>query len=226
MSDERQQMRTTLAWTAGIFGWILFVTAVLVAVSLQRTSQRKISALQLQLSEEERFVEHSKKEIAPFVALAEDQFPGTTADARLDLLHTRIAALVATTTKLQGRRYLDAKAVERIKAKLGNAPVLDVEIGGIAGDAESLALAGELKTVFDAAGFKVRKLAQYPGPPNDLRGVSIYSKSLLDEVLGGAIGQIFEEISQQPNQWVAKDLIGTPKPGETEPDIKIVVGSK
>ncbi len=236
MNDERQQMRSTLVWAARIAGWILCCTLIVVAFTMRRTAVRKadelrkardrIALLEERLSEKSENLERANKQLAPFFVLANEQFPNAPIDARLDPLLGRITAFVATAKTAKSRRYLDANGIERIKEKLQNAPALDVEIGGTWDDAESLALAEELRALFESVGFKVRKLAQYPASANQVRGVSVYSKSQLDDVLGDAVGQIFSEISQQPIRWIARDLAGTPKPGEPEPDIKIIVGPK
>jgi uncharacterized coiled-coil protein SlyX len=189
-------------------------------------AEGRIAFLEERLSEKTEALEHMNKQLAPFFTLANEQFPRTPINARLDPLLERITAVVIAAKTAQGRRYLDAAGIERIKAKLENAPALNVEIGGMWDDPESRTLAEELRALFESVGFKVRKLAQYPGSAAQLRGVSIFSKSQFDDVLGDAIGQIFAEILQQPIPWVAWDLAGTPKPGEPEPDIKIIVGPK
>ena len=91
---------------------------------------------------------------------------------------------------------------------------------------DALAISEELRVAFEAAGSKVRELFRHPSPPTKLRGVSIHSKPKFDDVLGDIVGQIFREVSQEKNQWVGKDEIGTAKPDGPEPDIRIFVGSK
>jgi hypothetical protein len=44
MNDERQQIRSTLAWTAGIAGWVLFIAAAALAFSLRHSLQTEKTA--------------------------------------------------------------------------------------------------------------------------------------------------------------------------------------
>ena len=68
----------------------------------------------------------------------------------------------------------------------------------------------------------VRDIVKYSEPPNDLRGVSIYSKPQFDDSLGDIIGEVFGAIAQEKIQWV-KDITGA---NARDPDLKIIVGPK
>ena len=247
MNDERLQMRTTLAWVAGITGWVLFVAAAVAAISLRRSlhsekdaresgttareSQRiaqktEQARLETRLSDESFTLKQSNEQLALFVEMAGKQFPNAPADERLDQLRKRIAALLSPTKEQIGRRFIGRDGVARLRAMLQDAPAFDVEIGCVLGDTDSLAVSEELRAAFEAAGSKVREIVRYPAPPIKLRGVSIHSKPKFDDVLGEVIGQIFREASQEKNQWIGKDEIGPSKPGAPQPDIQIFVGSK
>ena len=247
MNDERLQMRTTLAWVAGIIGWVLFVAAAVSAFSLRRSlhaekvareSEKTASEsekaawksaraeFESRLSEQSLVLKGSDEQLALFVAMAGKQFPNAPADARLDQLRKRIAALLSPTKEQMGKRFIGRDGIARLRAMLVDAPAFDVEIGCALGDTESLAISEELRAAFEAAGSKVREFVRYPSPPIKLRGVSIHSKPQFDDVLGNVIAQIFREVSQEKNQWVGRDEINPLKPGEPEPDIRIFVGSK
>jgi hypothetical protein len=199
---------------------------------MRRTSKRDIGQVQSRLAKTERDLSQAARErdetasqLAPFMTLAERQFPGAPSDERLHLLLDHVEAVTKTASKLPGRRHLDAEAIGRIQGKLNRAPHLDVEIGGLMDDKESLALAEELKSAFDGIGFKVRELVHYV-PQNALVGVSIYSKHEFNTVLGDAIGQIFIELSQKQNGWLDEDTTGASGNSESSPDLKIVVGHR
>jgi hypothetical protein len=88
-----------------------------------------------------------------------------------------------------------------------------------------LALASDLKGAFEAAGFMVRSLAEYP-PSLQLAGVAIYSNQQHNLSLAPAISQIFEEIAQEPMDWVDQDIDGTGNATLPKPDLKIIVGKR
>ena len=254
MNDERQQTRSPLTCAAGIIGWVLFVAAVVLAFSLWRSLHAEKAALESKqaalksektaresekaafhsekaalesrLSEEAATLRQSKALLVPFTRMAVKQFPNAAADERLDLLQKRIAVFLSSRTAQEGTRFIGRDGVARLRAMLVDAPAFDVEIGCVLGDTDSLAISEELRAAFEAAGSKVREFVRYPAPPIKLRGVSIHSRPLHDDVLGNIIGQIFREVSQEKNQWVGKDEIGPLKPDGPEPDIRIFVGSK
>ena len=99
---------------------------------------------------------------------------------------------------------------------------------GVAGwqDAEALALAEELKAVFEGAGFKTRKLAQYVPPRNLPSGVAVFSSHQLDAVLSEAIAQIFAELGQERIQWLEDDPVPAANPAEPQPELKIIVSHR
>ena len=165
-------------------------------------------------------------ELAPFESLAGQQFPSEPPENRLPLLLRRIKAITSAGARLQGRRHLDSVAIPRIRARLDSAPILDIEVGCVWQDAEALALAEELKTVFESAGFKTQKLAQYVSSPHIPVGLAVYSKHELDHVLSEAIAQIFAELEQEPIQWLEDDEVSAAKPSEPQPDLKIIVGHR
>ena len=131
----------------------------------------------------------------------------------------------ATISRLKPPRHLDAEAMTRIRASLELAPGVDVEVGAIAQDAEALALAQELKTLFDGAGFKTRKLAQYALPQSVVSGVAVFSDHRLDTVLSEAIAQIFLEL-EQTLQWLEDDPVQLASAGEATPELRIIVGHR
>lgn len=106
------------------------------------------------------------QQMKPFESLAEQQFASDPPEQRISFLLRRIETITTAMSRVRGRRHLDAEAVGRISAKLDLAPGLDIEVGGIWQDPEALALAEELKAVFEGAGLKTRKLAQYTPPTN------------------------------------------------------------
>ena len=232
MNDERQQMRTTLAWAAGIIGWVLFIAAMLALQIVRRSSRNEIAALKSRLAtlEPELAVKTQSAEektlalklaedrLAPFVAQAAEQFPDMAPGIRLLMLHK----FIITKHTRESRRYLDPASFSRIHPMLKDAPELTVEIGAMQNDIEALALAREIRTLFDSTGMNVRKIAEYTDLPNDLHGVSIYSKPRFDDSLGEIVREIFAAISQEKIQWVDQ----TPDSNARDPDMKIFVGPK
>lgn len=229
MNDQRQSKRAALlaiAVTAGILGWILFALAILGDFAARRAGKfdkdRENGAFVAQLANKEEALKKATDQLAPFFVFAREQFPGAPPDEQLEKLRNYFA-----TTRLPPmRRYLEPTAVARIKTLLKDAPALDVEITGPGNDPEALVLAGEFGKLFESAGMQVRKITEYAKPPNDLRGVSIYSKSELNEALGNIIGELFAAVSQEKIQWVPKEQAETPPSGKGEPDMKIMIGPK
>lgn len=216
---------TIITFVVVLFGGVAFF-------SMRRTSKRDIAQVQSRLAKTERDLSQATVErdetasrLAPFMNLAEQQFPSAPSDERLHLLLDHIEAVTKAASKLPGRRHLDAEAIGRIQEKLNRAPLLDIEVGGLMDDKESLALAEELKSTFEGIGFKVRELVHYL-PQDALVGVSIYSKHEFNTVLGEAIGQIFIELGQTPNGWLEADMTGAKGKSEPQPDLKIVVGHR
>jgi hypothetical protein len=199
---------------------ILACTAILRA---RRALVTQADALRSQLSATTSERDTRANQIAPFAILAEQQFPSDPPEQRLSLLFRRIESITDAMSRMRGRRQLDSEAMARIREKLDLAPGLDIEVGAIWQDAEALALAGELRTVFEGAGFKPRKLAQYVPPPDFPSGVAVFSRHDLDQVLSDAISQIFTEINQAPIQWLDEDLVSSAKPSEPQPELKIIV---
>lgn len=240
MNAERQQMCMTLAWTAGIIGWILFIVATIAVFFIRRSSQRETAALVSQVAdgrraieeqrqaveEKARILKQTEERVALFVAMADEQFPNAARESRLQSLYANLAAVIDGQKSLPRRRYLDEEDIKRIQALLNQAPVLDVEIGGMWEDAESLALAQQLKTTFLEAGFHVRKLVEYKTAPIKLPGLSIYSRPRFDETMGPVVAEIFKSVSQPKVQWINKEDAGVSEPGGPEPDIRIIFGPK
>lgn len=151
-------------------------------------------------------------------------FPTASDETALGLLFIQMKASVTAGARWQGRRRLGVEGMARIRAKLDNAPGLVVEVGGVLQDAESLALATEIRNTFLENAFVVRDLAEYRLPEGAPAGVSVYSKQEFNTVLGEAIAQLFSEIGQPAIQWIAEDLSGAAGPDLPQPDLKIIVG--
>ena len=190
----------------------------------RRTLMRQADNLKAELRAVTIERDSKAKQLAPFESLAQQQFPSEPADARLPLLLRRITAITSAGAHLKGRRHLEPEAIFRIRSKFDSVPTLDVEVGVVWNDPEALVLAGELRTIFESGGFKLRKLAQYIPPPAIPAGVAIYSKHDLDSLLSAGIAEIFAELGQEPIQWLEDDEASPAKQSATDPDLKIVVG--
>lgn len=190
----------------------------------------RIVKLESELTETKRDRDARAAQLAPFLAIANQRFENAPPDKRLDLLLDRIEKLTTTVqdsmAKLQSRRSLSAEAIARIVGKLNSSPHLDVEVGGMLGDMESLGLANQIKSAFEQSGFKVRKLAQYLPQSEPIYGVSIYFKEKPKLGLINATGQVFTELGQPLAMVLAPNLIGANADPANPPDIKIVVGAK
>src|SRR6202030_3746688 len=122
--------------------------------------------------------------LAPFISLANRRIQNAPPEKRLELLLQRVSALTEAASKLPGYRHLSPEAVVRIQNKLDRAPRIEVEVGGMMGDIESLGLAEELRTAFVGAGINVRETVHYVRPERAPVGVVIFSRHELDSVLG------------------------------------------
>lgn len=224
MNDGQLEMRKTLGWAAGITGWVLSLAAIAVAIGTHRSSQKQIAKLQSRLAPLETAnavqtveLKFAEDRLAPFARRAAVQFPDAAPDVQLAKLYEFIL------TRQVQRRYVNPASLFRIRSLLKDAPVLDVEVGAMSNDPEALALAAEIRrTFFESTGMHVRDIVKYSEPPNDLRGVSIYSKPQFDDSLGDIIGEVFGAIAQEKIQWL-KDMTGA---NARDPDLKIIVGPK
>jgi hypothetical protein len=190
----------------------------------------QLGNLQRELDDTKRDRDSKATQLAPFLALANQRFESAPPDKRLDLLFDRVDKLMEavreTATKLPGRRHLTEDGIKRIREKLDFAPRLDVEVGGIMGDMESLDLAAQIKETFEGSGFKVRELSQYVPKKEGVFGVSYYCKQELDPRLADAIRQLFVELSEEPMGGVSDHIVSGKGQSNPAPDLKIVVGAK
>ena len=206
---------------------LALVVACIVLLRIRANLKTEGERLKAELSAVTRVRDAQATALAPYESLAEQQLPSEAAEKRLTLLLGRIKALTTATVALRGRRQLDAEAIARIRAKLTDVPSMQIEIGGVARDAETLALAEELRSIFEGAGLETKKVAQYLPSAAIPPGVAIYSKHELDGVLSEAIAQIFVELGQEPIQWLEEDAESSNKVGgERKPDLKIVIGQQ
>ena len=233
MNVELSQRERAIAIAIGATLVILALVACVGIFRARRALLTQIDTLQTHLSAvtiERDAVTHDRdartEQMKPFESLAEQQFASAPPDERLSLLLRRIETITTAMSRIRGRRHLDAAAIARIRAKLDLAPGLDIEVGGIWPDPEALALAEQLKAVFEGAGLKTRKLAQYTPPTNIPAGVSVYSKHELDHVLSDAIAQIFAELDQPRLQWLDDDVVPSDRPTDGQPELKIIVGRR
>ena len=218
MNDKRQQpKRVAIVAIAGTIGIVALASCTAKAppnLTLrngpQREREAKPAPSKSKPVQSERALKKTKGQPA--------HFPGAIPDVQPERLREDF-----TTEKLppKGRR-IGAADWERIRALLKDAPALDVEILGHRNDPEAVALASEFRKLFESAGMKVRKNKGYTEPPNNLPGVSIYSRPQLDDSLGKIIGEIFTAISQPKIQWENEATTFNVR----DPDIRIIVGPK
>lgn len=218
MNDKRQQpKRVAIVAIAGTIGILALASCTAKAPanlaaknSPQREHAAKPATSKSKPAQNQRALKKTKDQPAPF--------PGATPDVQPEKLRKDFA-----TEKLPtAGRHIGPADWERIRALLKDAPALDVEILGHRNDPEAVALASEFRKLFESAGMKVRKNKGYTEPPNNLPGVSIYSRPQLDDSLGKIIGEIFTAISQPKIQWENEATTFNVR----DPDIRIIVGPK
>ena len=218
MNDKRQQpKRVAIVAIAGTIGILALASCTAKAppnLTLRNGPQREREAKPATSKSKPVQSERALKKTTGQPA----HFPGATPDVQPERLREDFA-----TEKLppKGSR-IGAADWERIRALLKDAPALDVEILGHRNDPEAVALASEFRKLFESAGMKVRKNKGYKEPPNNLLGVSIYSRPQLDDSLGKIIGEIFTAISQSKIQWENEATTFNVR----DPDIRIIVGPK
>ncbi len=234
--QQPRRILTALAGTLGIAGWVLLAmnvvgdfasrnsagraSAAQQAPAAGQPSAAELTALRSQLDEKDRALKKASEQLAPFFQFAAEHSPGAEPDAQLEALRKYFAA-----SRLPSiRRYVEPKAVERLRNLLKDAPALNVEVGATNGDIEALALAEELRKLFESVGMQSRSVVPYEKPPNNMRGVSIYSRPQLDDSLSGIISEIFAAVAQEKIQWVS----GADAPifNKRDPDMRIFVGPK
>ena len=173
---------------------------------VQRDSNARIQSLNSQMAERGK----AQSDLAPWIALADSWYSNAPPDQRLDLLLKRVSELTNTVpgagrdARAQTPRVLSAEAMARIRAKLNFLSLLSqqkmtVEIQSLGGDPESLALAGQIKTLFEGYGLEIKNGVQEAVREKPLNGLVLESNHPLEGgPLADAMFQLFKELDGPP----------------------------
>lgn len=183
------------------------------------------SKLSSELDETKQELDSTKRDrdakatqLAPFLALANARYENAPADKRLELLIGRLEA--ATQTLLQitkpTSRELSAETVKRIQEKLDFAKRVPISINMPIGSDESGRLGEQLRSLFEAAGFKVDVVfGIFTRAP---KGISVRAKPPLSPELEDALLMVFKDLGEDPQFYQAENL--------PESQVSIIVGAR
>lgn len=159
-------------------------------------------------------------QLAPFLAIAERRFPDEPTNKRLELLLTRLDKVIndvqSAARKVSPERTLGAELEQTLIANLKSSHHINVKITGIMGDTESLALAYQIKEVFNKAGWGVRAVDQ-KAFINPIKGLVLVFGKAPPYALKQALTPLFKNFS--PSRAILDEQLG-------ENNMEIVVGSK
>lgn len=183
--------------------------------------EEEVSALQTAKSEAEQERDKAELQLAPFLAAAEQRFPDSPADERLDLLLDKLDKAItdvqSAARKVSPERTLDPRLKQSLVTNLKSLAPLDVDITCVLGDTEGFSLASELKGVFEQAGWKVNGVNQavFTAPVKHL--VLTFGKAPSPEIQR-TLATLFDSLGYKRQAGLDEKL------GDNS--LKIVVGSK
>ena len=183
--------------------------------------QRKIDELRSSLQKTEHERDKAQIQLAPFLAAAERTFPNNPPDKSLELLLVKLEQAIGSVKdaarRISPERVLDIQAKNALVSSLKTLQPLDVEITSILGDNEGFALALQIKSVFEVAGWKVNGVnhAIFKAPIKHL--IMTFGKKPSPN-LEHALLPLFDSLGYARAALI-DDKIGEQK-------LKIVVGSK
>lgn len=183
--------------------------------------QHKIEDLQSNLQKAERERDKAQIQLAPFLAAAERTFPNKAPDQRLDLLLAKLEQAIGSVQdaarRISPERILDTEVKNTLVSNLKTIQPVDVEITCILGDTEGFTLASQIKSVFEAAGWKVNGVNQavFTTPIKHL--ILTFGNAPAHQ-LQHALAPLFDSLGYARKANL-DDKLG-------EGNIKIVVGSK
>ena len=186
MAQKLYEKATVQAAIAGGIFVLLAALATIWHARSELTSENKRIKQKLESVEDER--NSLRIQIAPFQRLAAEDFPNIPEDERLDrLLETMeqmlaesrqvgsdiliklgsieeaIARGLTVRTGTSGKRVISDKAVEDAIDCFRAVPGYTVLIRVVSGDNEAFALAGQIKGIFEKAGWTVDEIGDWPG---------------------------------------------------------------
>ena len=173
----------------------------------------------VQSAEKER--DKAETKLAPFLAFANQRFPDSPSDKRLELLLSKLDQVIISVQdaarRVSSERSLTPQIQSLLVANLETIPPLDVEVTCVLGDTESFVLASQIKNVFEKAKWRVNGVNQsvFNVPIKHL--VLIFGKTPSPE-LKRTLSILFDSLGYQREAELDEKL------GENA--LKIVVGSK
>ncbi|MGB8225814.1 MAG: hypothetical protein WCE45_02945 [Sedimentisphaerales bacterium] len=147
-------------------GFSLYLQFVAVPKLKADISQRQQDIQTLKDSVQSAEKERDKAEIqlAPFLAVANQRFPDTPSDKRLELLLAKLDQAIVSVQdaarRVSSERSLSPQIQSSLITNLKTIPSLNVEVTCVLSDAEGFALASQIKNVFEKAEWKVNGVNQ------------------------------------------------------------------
>lgn len=194
----------------------------LVAVPKLKT---QISGLESGKQKAERERDKAELQLAPFLATAKARFPDAPPEKRLELLLNRMEQAVSEVQNAARRvgkdRVLSDYLINKVVTKLKRQPKMTVDITAVLGDTDGFALAKQLETVFNQAGWPITEggvsQAVFTAPQKGCSFVfpkeQAPTPSLREPFL-----EILDAIGQEKKLYI--------DPNQPKDSLKIVVGSK
>jgi len=183
--------------------------------------QQDIQTLKNYVQGVEKERDKAEIQLAPFLAVANQRFPDTPSDKRLELLLTKLDQAIISVQdaarRVSSERSLAPQIQNSLVTNLKTIPPLDVEVTCVLGDTEGFALASQIKNVFEKAEWKVSGVNQavFSVPIKHL--VLIFGKEPSPE-LQRTLSILFDSLGY-PREAELDEKLG-------ENALKIIVGSK
>jgi hypothetical protein len=183
--------------------------------------QHQIEDLQASIQKAEHERDKAQIQLAPFLAAAERTFPNIPPDQRLEFLLAKLEQAIGSVQdaarRISPERILETEVKNTLVSNLKAVQPLDVEITCVLGDTEGFALASQIKSMFEAAGWKVNGVNQavFTAPIKHL--ILTFGKAPTPQ-LQHTLAPLFDSLGY------AREASLDDKLGES--NLKIVVGSK
>lgn len=183
--------------------------------------QEEIRALEKSLKSVEKERDKAEIQLAPFLAVANQTFPNTPPDKRLEMLLIRLEQAISNiqdaARSISPERSLAPDFQSSLIINLKKIQALDVKITSVLGDTEGYAFAYQIKDVFEKAEWNVNGVNQavFKRP---VKGLMLTFGKEPSPELQRALSALFNSLGY-PREAAVNEKLG-------ENALEIVVGSK
>jgi len=155
-----------------IVSGLALIIVTLITIAHQRSElnqdnknlKKEISKRKEEISNLKRERDKFEIQLTPFLARADQRFPEAPPDQRLELLIKKMDEVISNVQdaarKISPERVIPQQIIQKVAKGLELLPQLNVEVTCILGDTESFALATQIKSIFEMAGWKAHGVNQ------------------------------------------------------------------